>query len=349
MIRAQLKTIGVILGLLFFNISAYSQEEPILRIPANPIDDTPVMITGFELSPDESMIAITGDCNMVWNLLTGEIIKIFISSTFERWNSVDFSSDGKLLALATKYGIYIYETEEYETLYSLPVPDLIHASWPGIFSITFYPDDSLLIYTTQSQLDIWDYRNVNLLKTMRYPIFKGPGVYFIDDGYQNVFLPNTSTFLNLETGLEIEPELDIKPEILENMSWGFSNDEFILTGEYIDTEHNERIISLYDRNSQEMIWTYTHDYNNTHRFRGMDLSSDGKLLVVSGAYCAKIIDCSAPESPTVVRTLTYDLYDDVLGLKFTKDRDRLVVAIHGEILVYDISDLGACVDDMWIY
>ncbi len=330
------------IGLFVVSSDAYSQQEPILRIPSQTYEGFSTIIDGIDLSPDESTIAIAGDFSMACDLQTGEIIKTLSTNLYDRNHSVDYSSDGKLLALTIWNGVRVFDTDRFDIQYSLPMKPNSFSGFPGSVDITFYPDDSLLLLSWYGTLNIWDYKNVTLVKTLDNPNSNSAGVIFIDVD-NNIQLAGSSIFINLDTGLEIDP--GIKPEILEKTSFSISYDrEFFMTKEttYINSQKDGKIITLYNRESQEVIWSYTH---NTYDIIGYGLSMDGKLLVLVEDYHAQIIDFSSPECPKVVRTYPFDRRYQIRGLKITKDEKKLILANLTEVLVYDISDLNTCVEN----
>ncbi len=238
----------------------------------------------------------------------------------------------------------VFDTKAYDEQYSLTVETIGDNDFPGWVDISFYPDDSLILYSTYGKLYIWDYMKKTLLKTLDNPNPNGAAVAFYN-GNENVALLGTSIILNLETGNEIESGIDINSEIREKTAWIVTdNREYILTNEslYKNGQKDETIINIYDRDTQEIIGTYTH---NNDSFMGSNLTSDGKLLSIGYDEGVQIIDFSIPESPKVVSTYLFDGKILVKGLEFTKDGKKLILATSREVLVYDISDLNTRVEN----
>ncbi len=329
-------------GVFIVSVDVYSQEEPILRILPNPA--YPATINRIDISPDETRIAIAGDYDVIYDLQTGELIKFLYFPGRYPGRSVDYSSDGKLLVVGSMNKVIVFDTKGYDEQYSLIVETSGYNDFIGWVYITFYPDDSLVLFSSHKQIYIWDYVNETINKTIYNPNPNGASVAFFK-GNENIALLGTPIILNLETGLEVEDGIDISSEIREKMVWIITdNNKYIITSEF--TYKNDYIdgtrINVYARDSQEMIGTYAH---NTHSVMGTVLSSDGKLLAIGDRNGVQIIDFSIPESPKVVRAFPNDSKPTIKGLKFTKDRKKLILATFWEVLVYDISDLNTCVEN----
>jgi sulfatase modifying factor 1 len=105
---------------------------------------------------------------------------------------VAFSPDGKMLAVATSIGIYLYDTEKFEEAFFFPTNEWMN-------SVIFSSDSCLLASYSDKKVNLWDVKSHEKVATMEHPdIVKC--INFSPNGKSLVSLSGNDIFVwNLET------------------------------------------------------------------------------------------------------------------------------------------------------
>jgi len=296
-------------------------------------------------SPDGRQIITGGSCLTLWDSFTGEKIRSIADDAIS--GSIVCSPDGKLVATAyldysstVRMKIWNVEIGQCKHVLQYSLPKLQKGYFQSYaIGMAFSPDGKeLLTGDVATRFLSWStetgqiLREYHALGSMRDPIY---GILFLPDGNRAM----------VQRGIGEIYLVDLRnDEIISSLpeQWGLSlsRDGSLWLG--IGQEGAE----LREVETGELIRKYPLEH--TLWYRSMDLSPDGKLILVGGRdywddrYPRIILDAETGE---VLRD--YGICFDVV-LKFAPDGKRFMAVTNDDkqrVRIYDISDLQAAVKE----
>ena len=306
-----------------------------MHIHSNSYANVPSMINAIDISPDESQIALAGFYNTVWDFNTGN----YLGSLSCDGYSIEYSSDGKSLAIGQKNEVNIYETDNLQHIHNLDLGDTSYLGWGlEVTAIAFAPDNNQLCCFQNQKLYLWDCDQNNILKIMNISVgYRAKRIDFYN-GNENVLIG--SKFYNLNSEQEIDDDL-----YTPNTSFKFSDNKVYLRTAKIEIENEEMLglmFEIYDYAKQTLFTRFLFEKDS---FIDDTLSPNAKLIAISNLERTQIIDISVSEFPQIVRTYPASQTGQIRHIKFTKDGNKIVLASFYDVLIYDISDLNTCVEN----
>ena len=266
-----------------------------------------------------------------WHLPEGATARLGKGSI----NEIAYSPDGTRLAVASRIGIWMYDTETGEAL------DLL-APNTGVESVSFSPDGQILATGNwDGNVRLWHATTGELLQTIPgHPYlrnFYSPtrnNVVFSPDGNtlavgsrdNTVFLWNVNTGKQLHTFIG---HTTLNTGAASSIS--FSLDGKILassSSDYVDGEVKASVI-LWDVNTGDQLQALTGD---TRRVESISFSPDGSMLATGSWGEIRFWDVNTGET---LQTLTGTSW--VESISFSPDGSMLATGSWGEIRFWDVN------------
>jgi WD40 repeat protein len=333
-------------------------------------------ISDLKFSPGGTLIAAIGQTNLnfdfadeyleVWNTTTAE--KLFNSGELATVHSVDFSPDGKQLALSSEYGVSILDSLTGEELYEISPP-----SEGSMFSAKFLPDGKHIIAPTSlDEIGIIDIESGGVEKS--YPaeqldkiILSPDGKTLAEIGWYAIRLINLENEqLLFEIPIRVAPKrVSFSPDwqqliiagwddkiTIWDLKTGKPDNIFEYSSEIINlafipapsAQDSPRLVSG-DFNGRIRVWDYGHA-NEEQRLEidslglgQLAVSPNGEMLAaMDGNTTASIWDTITWEK---IKQIRYPcVYWGGPTLIFNPDQRSFIIGCDGLIRVYNIKTWG---------
>ncbi len=266
-----------------------------------------------------------------WHLPEGATVRLGKGSI----NEIAYSPDGTRLAVASRIGIWMYDTETGEAL-ALLAPNT------GVNSMSFSPDGQILATVNGSfRVHLWHATTGERLQTIRGVarnnyLFMLDNVVFSPDGNtlavgsrsNALFLSDVNTGKQLHTLIESGYGNGIKPPI------SFSPDGKILASHiwtYVDGEA-KRYLFLWDVNTGEKLLQILTEDKLSFTVSSISFSPDGSMLAIGSGDEIRFWDVNTGET---LQTLTG--HTSVKSISFSPDGSTLATASGDEIRFWDVN------------
>ena len=243
-------------------------------------------------------------------------------------NEIQYTPDGKILAVATDIGIWLYDTDTYKEI------ALLGAHTEEINSIDFSADGSILAYDSGYDIVLWDMLN-NSQKT----VIEGTNDY---DVLSVAISPNGKTIASgtyygktylydVETGIK-KATYSIRGHKIAGVE--FSPDGQSLLIEGTDSTRSKTIL-LIDVNTHKELGKIT---VNDDDMNGIAFSPDGKKIVCASQKKDNLLLWDIQHTPDHEENKNIKCWIS-WSVTFSPDSNMIAVGGLGEVTLYD-ADTG---------